>query len=330
MAYPIERPRRMRQSAGLRSLVRETRLHPHDLLAPLFVVEGRGIKDEIKSMPGQYRLSVDNIVKEAKELLALGVPGVLLFGVVEKKDAAGKSALDAKGPVATAIRALKKDVPGLIVFSDLCLCEYTDHGHCGVVKNGEVLNDATLPLLAKMAVMHAAAGVDFVAPSDMMDGRVGAIRAALDKAGHERVGIMAYSAKFASGFYGPFRDAAGSAPAFGDRLGYQMDPANAGEAMREMALDAEEGADILMVKPGLPYLDVLADARASFDLPLAAYQVSGEYSMIEAAAQKGWIDRTRVRDEALLAFKRAGADIVISYFAKEWALDFKKRGGLDA
>ena len=330
MAYPIERPRRMRQSAGLRSLLRETRLHPHDLLAPLFVVEGRGIKDEIKSMPGQFRMSVDNVVKEAKELLALGVPGVLLFGVVGKKDATGKSALDAKGPVATAIRALKKDAPGLSVFSDLCLCEYTDHGHCGVVKNGEVLNDATLPLLAKMALVHAAAGADFVAPSDMMDGRVGAIRAALDRAGHERVGIMAYSAKFASGFYGPFREAAGSAPAFGDRLSYQMDPANAGEAMREMRLDAEEGADILMVKPGLPYLDVLAEARASFDLPLAAYQVSGEYSMIEAAAQKGWIDRSRVRDEALLAFKRAGADIVITYFAKEWALDFKKRGGLDA
>lgn len=330
MSYPSERPRRLRQSPAIRKLVREHRLHPHDFLAPLFVVEGRNEKDEIKSMPGQFRLSVDGIVKEARELQALGVPGILLFGVVEKKDAKAKAALDPKGPVPTALRALKKDVPGLALFSDLCLCEYTDHGHCGLVDGHTVLNDATLPVLAKMALLHAESGADFVAPSDMMDGRVGAIRDALDAKGCTDTGIMAYSAKFASAFYGPFRDAAGSAPAFGDRLSYQMDPANGGEAMRELALDEDEGADIVMVKPGLPYLDVLADVRRSTDLPLAVYQVSGEYSMVEAAAQKGWIDRIRVRDESLLAFKRAGADIVISYFAKEWSRDFKARGGLDA
>jgi porphobilinogen synthase len=329
MPFPSERPRRLRKSAGIRRLSRETRLHPHDFIAPLFVGEGRGLHQEIKSMPGQFRLSIDGIVKEARELLSLGVPGVLLFGVVEKKDASGKAALNAKGPVPLAVKALKRELPGMVVFTDLCLCEYTDHGHCGLVQGGEVLNDATLGQLAKMALVHAAAGADFVAPSDMMDGRVGAIRQALDKAGFGDVGIMAYSAKFASAFYGPFREAAGSAPAFGDRLGYQMDPPNAAEAIREMALDAEEGADILMVKPGLPYLDIISEAKASFELPIAAYQVSGEYSMIEAAAQKGWIERTRSRDESLIALKRAGADILISYFAKDWAKDFKARGGLD-
>jgi porphobilinogen synthase len=330
MAYPIERLRRNRRTSHIRKLVRETRLHPHDFLAPLFVTEGRGVHEEIKSMPGQFRMSIDGVVKEAKELLSLGVPGLLLFGVVAKKDNSGKAALNPKGPVPLAIQALKREVPAMLVFSDLCLCEYMEHGHCGVVKGQEILNEPSLVLLSKMAVVHAQAGVDFVAPSDMMDGRVGAIREALDKAGQENCGIMAYSAKFASSFYGPFRDAAGSSPAFGDRKSYQMDAPNAREALREMQLDVEEGADILMVKPGMPYLDVLAAARARFDLPLAAYQVSGEYSMIEAAAQKGWLDRSDARDESLVALKRAGADILISYFAKEWAKDFKTRGGLDA
>jgi porphobilinogen synthase len=330
MAYPTDRPRRLRKSASVRKLLRESRLHPHDLLAPLFVTEGRHVRQEIKSMPGQFRLSVDHIVEEAKELQALGVPGVLLFGVVAKKDLSGRAALNPKGPVPVAVQALKREVPGMTVFTDLCLCEYLEHGHCGLVDGEHVLNDATLPLLAKMALVHAQAGADFVSPSDMMDGRVGAIREALDSKNLSDTGIMAYSAKFASAFYGPFRDAAGSAPSFGDRKSYQMDPPNALEAMREMSLDAGEGADILMVKPGLPYLDILAEARASFDLPLAVYQVSGEYSMIEAAGQNGWIDRDRARDESLTAFRRAGADIVISYFAKEWAKDFKARGGLDA
>jgi porphobilinogen synthase len=329
MNYPKARLRRLRGSKSTLRLLQENRLHPHDFLAPLFVVEGRSLAQSITSMPGQSRFSVDRLVSEAAELYQLGVPGVLLFGVTHKKDALGKEAYASKGVVQQAVKALKKALPGLLVFTDVCLCEYTDHGHCGVLKGQEVHNDASLPILAKMAVSHADAGADFVAPSDMMDGRVGALRLALDKAGHSQVGIMAYAAKFASAFYGPFRDAAGSAPSFGDRSGYQMAAANAREALREMELDLAEGADILMVKPGLPYLDILAKARERFGVPLAVYQVSGEYSMIQAAAEKGWIDGPRVRDESLLAFKRAGADIVISYFAKDFASDFKKRGGLD-
>jgi porphobilinogen synthase len=329
MAYPKTRLRRLRSSASARKLLRETRLHPHDFIAPLFVVEGKGQAQAIPSMPGQSRFSVDRVIKEAEGLAALGVPAVLLFGITDKKDPSGKSSYDSKGPVPQAVKALKKALPELLVFTDVCLCEYTDHGHCGVVGHGEVLNDETLPILAKMALAHAEAGADFVAPSDMMDGRVGALRGALDKKGFSKTGIMAYSAKFASAFYGPFRDAAGSAPSFGDRKSYQMDAANAREALREMELDLEEGADILMVKPGLPYIDILAKARQRFEVPLAAYQVSGEYSMIHAAAERKWIDGSRVRDESLLALKRAGADMLISYFAKDFAQDFKKRAGLD-
>ncbi|MES2201939.1 MAG: porphobilinogen synthase [candidate division FCPU426 bacterium] len=329
MVFPKNRLRRLRSSAATRSLMRETRVHPHDLIAPLFVVGAKVAAGPIASMPGQRRLSVDQAVAEAASLYQLGIRGVLLFGVTDQKDAIGKSAWDPKGPVPKALRALKKEVPGMTLFSDVCLCEYTDHGHCGVVKGQEILNDPSLPLLAKMAVVHAEAGADFVSPSDMMDGRVAVIREALDKAGLGQSGIMAYSAKFASAFYGPFRDAAGSAPSFGDRGSYQMGAANAREALREMESDREEGADILMVKPGMPYLDVLVQARRRFDLPLAVYQVSGEYSMIQAAAEKGWLDGPRTRDESLLAFKRAGADLIISYFAKAFAGDFQKRGGLD-
>ncbi len=339
MSFPQERPRRLRQAAALRRLVRETRLHPHDFMAPLFVVEGKGKVQTIASMPGQKRYSADKVVAEAEALYKLGVPAVLLFGVLEDsaKDAKASAAFSAKGPVPQALRALRKALPDLALFTDVCLCEYSDHGHCGVVGSSRharggkaVLNDPSLDALAKMALSHAEAGADFVAPSDMMDGRVGAIRVALDKAGHHEVGLMAYSAKFASAFYGPFRDAAGSAPSFGDRTTYQMDAANGREAKKELKLDEQEGADILMVKPAGPYLDVIQSARAATNLPLAAYQVSGEYSMICAAAEKGWLDRSRARDEALLGIKRAGADILISYFAHEWADDYRRRAGLDA
>lgn len=319
MPYPTHRPRRLRRTEALRGLVRETTLSTRSLVYPLFVCPGSQVKDEISSMPGNFRWSVDRLVEECKAVADLGIPAVILFGIPEKKDEVGSGAYDADGIVQRAVRALKKAVPNLLLICDVCLDEYTSHGHCGVIKNGEVDNDATLGLLAKTALTQVEAGADIVAPSDMMDGRVGRIRAELDVRGFTATPILAYSAKYASGFYGPFREAADSAPKFGDRKSYQMDPANQREAMREIALDIEEGADIIMVKPAMPYLDVLALARRTFDVPLAAYQVSGEFSMIAAAAQLGWIDRERIVMEALTSIKRAGADIILTYFAKEVA-----------
>jgi porphobilinogen synthase len=315
----FQRFRRLRQSEALRDLVRETRLSPSDFVYPLFVVPGENVREEIPSMPGQYRLSVDLLAAEAEELRSLGVRAVLLFGVPASKDEEGREAYNPDGLIQRAVRALKAATPGLVVITDVCLCEYTSHGHCGVVRDGVVDNDTTLPLLARMAVSHAEAGADMVAPSDMMDGRVAAIRAALDDSGFERTPIMAYSAKQASAFYGPFRVAAESAPQFGDRRGYQMDPANAREALREIEADIEEGADIVMIKPALPNLDVIARARGVFDVPLAAYNVSGEYAMVKAAAAAGYLDARSVTLEVLTGIKRAGADIVITYHAKEAA-----------
>jgi porphobilinogen synthase len=306
----------MRRSDALRRMVRETRLSRDDLVAPLFVVEGSGVRDAVASMPGVFRFSVDTLVGEAKELVDVGIPAVLLFGIPAHKDATGSGANAADGAVQRAVEAVKGSCPDLCVMTDVCLCEYTDHGHCGVVEHGEVANDPSLERLAATAVSHARAGADVVAPSDMMDGRVAAIRAELDAGGFQDVAILSYAAKFASAYYGPFRDAVGSTPLFGDRRSYQMDPPNAREAMREMRLDLDEGADALMVKPALPYLDVLARARQEFDVPLAAYHVSGEYSMIHAAAQQGWLDGERAMDEALVAIKRAGADIILTYAAK--------------
>jgi porphobilinogen synthase len=304
----------------LRRLVQEIRLRRDDLILPMFVAPGKGVRQEVASMPGVFRLSVENLVAEAKAVADLGIPGVLLFGLPQKKDETGSEAASPKGAVQQAVRQLKKQVPDLVVITDVCLCGYTSHGHCGLLRpGGEVDNDATLEVLAQVAVSHAQAGADIVAPSDMMDGRVGAIREALDEAGLEMTAILSYAVKYASSFYGPFRDAAESAPQFGDRRAYQMDPANAREAIREAALDVEEGADILMVKPALPYLDILARLRPEFDLPLAAYQVSGEYAMIKAAAQKGWLDETAVMLESLLSIKRAGADLILTYFAKQAA-----------
>ena len=316
MSFPTTRMRRMRRSDALRRMVRETRLSRDDLVAPLFVVEGSGVRDAVASMPGVFRFSVDTLVGEAKELVDVGIPAVLLFGIPAHKDATGSGANAADGAVQRAVEALKGSCPDLCVMTDVCLCEYTDHGHCGVVEHGEVANDPSLERLAATAVSHARAGADVVAPSDMMDGRVAAIRAELDAGGFQDVAILSYAAKFASAYYGPFRDAVGSTPLFGDRRSYQMDPPNAREAMREMRLDLDEGADALMVKPALPYLDVLARARQEFDVPLAAYHVSGEYSMIHAAAQQGWLDGERAMDEALVAIKRAGADIILTYAAK--------------
>ena len=316
MSFPTTRMRRMRRSDALRRMVRETRLSRDDLVAPLFVVEGSGVRDAVASMPGVFRFSVDTLVGEAKELVDVGIPAVLLFGIPAHKDATGSGANAADGAVQRAVEAVKGSCPDLCVMTDVCLCEYTDHGHCGVVEHGEVANDPSLERLAATAVSHARAGADVVAPSDMMDGRVAAIRAELDAGGFQDVAILSYAAKFASAYYGPFRDAVGSTPLFGDRRSYQMDPPNAREAMREMRLDLDEGADALMVKPALPYLDVLARARQEFDVPLAAYHVSGEYSMIHAAAQQGWLDGERAMDEALLAIKRAGADIILTYAAK--------------
>jgi len=311
--------RRLRRTEGLRRLVRETRLSPEDLVYPLFVVHGTDVRKAIPSMPGQAQLSVDQLPAEAQELRALGIPAVLLFGIPASKDEQGSEAYAADGIVQQAVRALKQADPGLIVITDVCLCEYTSHGHCGIVREGDVDNDATLPLLAQTALSHARAGADTVAPSAMMDGQVAAIRRALDENGFAQTPIMAYAAKYASAFYGPFREAAESTPQFGDRCGYQMDPANAREALREIESDVAEGADIVMVKPALPYLDVLARARQRFDLPLAAYNVSGEYAMIKAAAANGWLDERRVVLEVLTAIKRAGADIVITYHAKDAA-----------
>jgi porphobilinogen synthase len=319
MAQGIYRPRRLREKPLLRRMVRETALSIDDLVYPLFVQHGRGVRQEIGAMPGQYQLSIDELVREAKDAAGLGIPAILLFGLPEEKDARGSEAYADDGIVQQAVRAVKETVPDLLVITDVCLCEYTSHGHCGVVEGGVVKNDPTLELIARTAVSHAEAGADIVAPSDMMDGRVGVIREALDDASLVETPIMAYSAKYASCFYGPFREAAQSAPQFGDRRSYQMDPANALEAMREIALDVDEGADIVMVKPALPYLDIISRAKAEFGLPLAAYSVSGEYAMIRAAGRLGWLDEERAMMEALGSIKRAGADIVITYFAKDVA-----------
>jgi porphobilinogen synthase len=317
MAFPIQRLRRLRQHESLRRMVRETALSSADFIYPVFVVEGRDRREEIASMPGQFRLSIDLLIKEAGDVKALGIPAIILFGIPAHKDARGSAGLDPNGIVQRAIKAVKEHVPGLMVITDVCIDEYTSHGHCGIVRDGKIVNDETLDCLRTMARTHAEAGADMVAPSDMMDGRVAAIRQELDGAGFHDLPIMAYAAKFSSCFYAPFRDAAFSSPQFGDRQSYQMDPANAREALREIDLDIEEGADIVMVKPALPYLDIIAAARSRTLLPLAAYQVSGEYSMIKAAAKAGWLDETRAMMESLLAIKRAGADLILSYFAKD-------------
>jgi len=317
MAFPIQRLRRLRQHELFRRMVRETTLSPADFIYPLFVVEGRDRREEIPSMPNQFRLSVDLLVKEASEIQALGIPAIMLFGIPKQKDERGSSGFDPSGIVQRAVKAVKDHVPGLLVVTDVCIDEYTSHGHCGIVKDGRIMNDETLECLRAMARTHAQAGADMVAPSDMMDGRVAAIRTELDQAGFSELPIMAYAAKFASCFYAPFRDAAFSVPQFGDRQSYQMDPANRREALREITLDIEEGADIVMVKPALPYLDVIAAARTQTLLPIAAYQVSGEYSMVKAAARAGWLDESRAMMESLLAIKRAGADVILTYFAKD-------------
>ena len=313
------RPRRLRRTAAIRALVRETRLSADMFIYPLFVCSGEGQRREVPSMPGVFQLSVDEAVREAAAAKADGVPGVLLFGLPDDKDAAGSAAADPDAPVQAAVRAIKGEVPGLLVVTDVCLCEYTSHGHCGVLSGEEIVNDETVELLARAALSHAVAGADIVAPSDMMDGRVGRIRDALDDAGRTQTGIMSYAAKYCSAFYGPFRDAAGSTPAFGDRRSHQMDPGNVEEALREVALDIEEGADIVMVKPAMTYLDVISRVKAEFGLPTAAYHVSGEYAMLKAAAQRGWIDEPRAMMETLTAITRAGADIIITYYAREAA-----------
>ncbi|HUN58113.1 MAG TPA: porphobilinogen synthase [Candidatus Binataceae bacterium] len=319
MGFPINRPRRLRRNETLRRMIRETRLGPDDLIQPYFVCPGRDVKKPISAMPGIAQMSVDLVLREARETHAAGVPAVILFGIPSRKDATGSEAWNENGEVQRAIREIKQHVPGLAVITDVCMCEYTDHGHCGVIKNGDVDNDATLELLVREALSHVRAGADMVAPSDMMDGRVGAIRTAFDEEGFADKPIMAYSAKFASAFYGPFREAAESAPQFGDRRSYQMDPPNGDEAMREIALDLEEGADIVMVKPALAYLDLIYRAKHEFNVPIAAYNVSGEYSMIRAAGINGWLDEERATLEVLTAIKRAGADMILSYFATKVA-----------
>ena len=319
MSFPVTRMRRLRRNETLRGMVRENRLAREDLILPLFVVEGSGIREAVGSMPGVYRYSVDQVVLEAKRVADLGVPGVILFGIPGDKDARGSGADDADGIVQRASRAIADSLPSLCVITDVCLCEYTDHGHCVLLDGEEVDNDASLERLASTAVSHARAGASIVAPSDMMDGRVAVIRRELDANGFKDVAILSYAAKYASAFYGPFRDAAESTPEFGDRRGYQMDPPNRREALREMRLDLEEGADMLMVKPALAYLDILADARREFDVPLAAYHVSGEYSMIKAAGERGWLDADRAMEEALVSIKRAGADLILTYAAADLA-----------
>jgi porphobilinogen synthase len=316
MPFPTHRPRRLRASESLRRIVRENRLDPAQFILPLFVCPGEGVKREITSMPGNYQLSVDNLVRECAEVQSLGIGGVILFGLPETKDDQASGAYADDGIVQQAIRALRQETSGLLVMTDVCNCEYTSHGHCGLVKDGDVDNDTTLQWLAKTALSHARAGADIVAPSDMMDGRVAAIRQTLDANGFEKIAVLAYAAKFASVFYGPFREAADSTPQFGDRRSYQMDPANGREAMKEIALDLEEGADMIMVKPALPYLDLIRQARDRFDVPVAAYQVSGEYSMIMAAARNGWLDCERAMMETLTSITRAGAGIILTYFAK--------------
>jgi len=319
MYFPQYRPRRLRASETIRRMVRETTLSPDNFIYPLFVTHGKGVRKEIGSMPGNYQQSIENIVKDCEETHGLGIPAVILFGIPEKKDELGTEAYSDEGVVQRAIKAIKNKLPDLQVITDVCMCEYTSHGHCGIIKNGIVQNDATLELLAREALSHAKAGADMVAPSDMMDGRVGAIRDILDSEGYENVPIMSYAAKYASGFYGPFREAAESTPQFGDRRSYQMDPANTREALREVALDVEEGADIVMVKPALSYLDIISQVKQEFELPVAAYNVSGEFSMVKAAAKMGWIDGDRVMMEILMSIKRAGADMILTYHAKEAA-----------
>jgi len=319
MSFPTQRPRRLRRSEALRSLVRETRLTTAGLIYPMFVCPGTRVRQEVSSMPGVYQQSVDQIVEECREVESLGIPGIILFGLPETKDARGASSLGADGVVQRAIEAVRKAKLKLLVMTDVCLCEYTDHGHCGVIENGEVANDATIAVLAQQALSHARAGADIVAPSDMMDGRVAAIREILDEHKFENIAILSYAAKYCSGFYGPFREAAQSAPQFGDRRSYQMDSANVREALKEVALDLEEGADMVMVKPALPYLDVIRQVRDEFDVPVAAYNVSGEYAMMKAAAQKGWLDEQRVVLEILTGIQRAGAGIILTYHAKDVA-----------
>jgi porphobilinogen synthase len=323
MSFPVTRMRRLRRTDALRRMRRETQLSRDDLILPLFVVEGKGVREPVASMPGVSRFSVDQVALEAKEVADLGIPAVILFGIPAEKDARGSLADAADGIVQRAARSIRAASPELCIVTDVCLCEYTDHGHCGLIEGESVQNDPSVARLAEAAVSHARAGADIVAPSDMMDGRVGAIRRALDDHGFEDVAILSYAAKFASAYYGPFRDAAESTPAFGDRRAYQMDPPNGREALREMRLDLEEGADALMVKPALPYLDILARARTEFDVPLAAYHVSGEYSMIHAAAERGWIDGPRAMHEATVAIKRAGADWILTYAAKELAASLR-------
>ncbi len=315
----IIRPRRLRRSPAIRDMVRETHLSPRDFIAPLFVKHGKNTADPIQSMPGQFQFTPDTLVAEAEALWKSGVPSLILFGLPDGKDATGSRSWADDGIVQIAVKAIKDRLPDMVVMTDVCLCEYTDHGHCGIISDGTVDNDATLGLLARQAVSHCRAGADFVAPSDMMDGRIGHIRHALDDAGFTGRGILSYAVKYASAFYGPFRDAAESAPQFGDRTGYQMDPANALEAIKEAELDIEEGADMIMVKPALPYLDIIARVRDVSLLPLAAYNVSGEYAMVKAAASKGWLDGERAMMEMLLGIKRAGADLILTYFAKEAA-----------
>ncbi|MBU1453075.1 MAG: porphobilinogen synthase [Proteobacteria bacterium] len=319
MSFPLVRMRRLRKTAAMRRLVAETTLTPADFIYPMFVCPGDDVCQGIGSMPGVNRYSIDALVEECRKVAALGIPGVILFGIPEKKDALGTEGYSPKGIIPRAVRAVKKAVPGLLVICDVCLCEYTSHGHCGVLEKGHVHNDATLELLARASVTYAQAGADIVAPSDMMDGRVIAIREGLDEAGLDDTPILSYAAKYASAYYGPFREAADSTPQSGDRKGYQMDPANFREALREVALDVEEGADMIIVKPALPYLDVLSAVRQEFDLPLAAYQVSGEYAMIKAAGKMGWVDEQKVMMESLICIKRAGADFILTYFAKEAA-----------
>ncbi len=325
MRYPIYRPRRLRANENLRRLIRETTLSVDDLMMPLFVRPGKGVRNKISSMPGNYQLSVDELVKEARKVAGLGIPAIILFGIPEKKDARGTEGYRKNSIVAKAIRAVKDKVDDLVVITDVCLCEYTDHGHCGVVKKKKggkdftIDNDATLELLAKMALSHVEAGADMVAPSDMMDGRIGAVRATLDECGFDNIPIMAYAAKYASAFYGPFREAAESPPQFGDRRSYQMDPPNSDEALREVALDIEEGADIVMVKPALPYLDVILRVKEEFGYPVAAYNVSGEFALVKAAAARKWVDEQRLVLEILTSIKRAGADMILTYHAMEAA-----------
>ncbi|WP_022851045.1 porphobilinogen synthase [Limisalsivibrio acetivorans] len=319
MPFPIDRGRRLRRNDTIRRMVRETKLSIDDFIYPLFVCEGEGVKNEVPSMPGVYQMSIDNIVHECLVLTGLGVPAVILFGIPDHKDPQGSEAYNDNGIIQRAIRAIKKEVPQMYVVTDVCMCEYTDHGHCGIIHDNDVNNDETLKYLGLEALSHAKAGADMVAPSDMMDGRVAVIRDTLDVEGYTDIPVMSYAVKYCSAFYGPFRDAADSAPSFGDRRTYQMDPANRQEAIREAATDVEEGADLLMVKPALPYLDIIRELKDNFDKPIAAYNVSGEYSMLKAAAEKGWLDHDKVVMESLLSMKRAGADLILTYYAKDAA-----------